>query len=66
MAFQLQPLIVTIVVAGALWLAYAWGTALFGWPYPVATENRRDKWMLGISAAALVLANWAYLVVRGV
>ncbi len=66
MAIQLQPLIVAIVMAAAMWLAYAWGMAVFGWPYPVAAANRREKWLLGISAAALVLANWAYLVVRGV
>ena len=65
-AIHLQPLISVLIMASVLWLAYAWGVVVFGWPYPALTTSRREKWALGFAMTAAVLANWAYLMVRGV
>lgn len=65
-AIFLQPLIAAAIMTGVLGLAYAWGVAWFGWRYPAVKLNRREKWGLGITVTAAVVANWVYLVSTGV
>lgn len=63
-AFRLQPLVATLVGAGALGLACAWVAVWRGWPAPAVTASRREKWALSLAAVAVVVGNWAHLIVH--
>ena len=64
-AFRLQPLLAGLAITTMVWIGYAIAGALFGLSRIRVQTTRREKILFVAGAAALVLANWAYLIMDG-
>ena len=66
-AWLTQPLVASLVFMAVIYAAYSWVVVLFKLPrLRVEGITRGQRWlMLGLTAAA-ILANWAYIILRGV
>jgi len=66
-SWLMQPLLVTLATGGLAYCAYSFAVLFRKLPRIRLTDvSRNEKRGLLISAAALVLVNWLYLLLRGV
>jgi hypothetical protein len=66
-AWLTQPLVTTLVCLALVYAAYSWIVVLFKLPrLRVEGTTRGQGWLMVGLAAAAILANWAYIALRGV
>jgi len=66
-AWLTQPLAATLVCMALVYAAYSWIVALFKLPrLRVEGMTCGQKWLLICLTVATILANWAYIALRGV
>jgi hypothetical protein len=66
-AWLIQPLATTLVFATLVYAAYSWIVVLFKLPrLRVEGIDRGQRWLMACLAVAAILANWAYIALRGV
>jgi hypothetical protein len=62
-AIRMQPLVMLLLAGAAVWTGYAWIVALLRLPRPVpGPVSRGTKLAIACGFIALVLINWAYLI----
>ena len=66
-AWLTQPLAATLVCLAVVYTAYSWIVVLFKLPrLRMEGTTRGQKWLMGCLTVAVILANWAYIALRGV
>jgi hypothetical protein len=66
-AWLTQPLATLLIGAALVYAAYSWVVVLFKLPrLRVEGTTRRQRWLMGGLAMAAIIANWAYIALRGV
>jgi hypothetical protein len=62
-AFRMQPLFVLLLASAAVWTTYAWIVIVLRLPrLRLGTLSQRTKRAIAWGLVALVLINWAYLI----
>lgn len=66
-AWLTQPLVTILVCLALIYAVYSWIVVLFKLPrVRVADPTRSQRWLMGCLAVAAILANWIYIILRGV
>ncbi len=65
-AWRMQPLLTCLAGLAFVWAGYAITGPLFGFYRLRVQTTRRERVLLIVGAALLVLVNWAYLLAAGV
>lgn len=66
-AWLTQPLVTILVCMTLLYAAYSWVVVFFKLPrLRVEGTRRGQRWLLVCLAVAAILANWAYIALRGI
>lgn len=65
-ALALNPLIFCGIVLTAAWGAFSTARSVFDLPAPRLGLGQKDRARLVLVAAAAVIANWIYLLLRGI
>jgi hypothetical protein len=66
-AFRCNPLVAALLAAAGPYILWVLLARACRWPRPrLEAASRRDRWLIGLGIAALLAANWTYLVLAGI